>query len=61
MVQSSSRGRLFSISDDWLVYLLSWLDVCDVCNLDIAVAFGCDRLDWLRCLRAMDMKTVDAY
>ena len=58
--QHASRG-LFIIGDDCLVSLLSWLDVCSLCILDKAVAVGYYRLNWLRCLRAMEMKTIDAY
>lgn len=55
-----SRG-LFSINDDWLGYLLSWLDICSVGNLDIAMSCEEDRLIWLRCLRVMDANTIDEY
>ena len=56
---SEQFSFLFDISDDWLIYLVSWLDISSVGNLDIAVAHRHERLVWLRCLRAMDAKTID--
>ena len=52
---------LLDLSDDGFRYVLSWLDVGCICNLDVAIGNNDERLLWLHRLHTMDSKAVDEY
>ena len=54
-------SRLFQLGDDSFHYLLSWLDLVCICELDIAIGNNDERLLWLHRLHTMDSKAVDEY
>ena len=54
-------SRLFQLGDDSFHYLLSWLDLICICELDIAIGNNDERLLWLHSLHTMDSGLVDEY
>ena len=54
-------SRLFKLDDDAFVSLLSWLDICGICSLDIAIGNKDERLMWLHSLHVIDSKAIDKY